>query len=120
MEFSELIGERYSVRAYKPDPVEDEKLQQVLEAARLATGDEGHVHYIAPESLPMYEDAPIPDNVFTLAVALSKSRLGELIPPEDAEQVLRRRWKRGIERNLYAFKAGLEFAETASGRIQTH
>ena len=36
MEFSELIRKRYSVRAYKPDPVEDEKLQQVLEAARLA------------------------------------------------------------------------------------
>lgn len=36
MEFSELIKKRYSVRAYKPDPVEDEKLQRVLEAARLA------------------------------------------------------------------------------------
>lgn len=36
MEFSELIKERYSVRSYKPDPVEEEKLQQVLEAARLA------------------------------------------------------------------------------------
>ncbi len=36
MEFSELVQARYSVRAYKPDPVEDEKLLQVLEAARLA------------------------------------------------------------------------------------
>jgi nitroreductase len=36
MEFSELIERRYSVRAYKSDPVEDDKLQQVLEAARLA------------------------------------------------------------------------------------
>jgi nitroreductase len=36
MEFSELIKERYSVRAYTPDPVEDEKLKKVLEAARLA------------------------------------------------------------------------------------
>jgi nitroreductase len=36
MEYSELIAQRYSVRAYKPDPVEDEKLQAVLEAARLA------------------------------------------------------------------------------------
>lgn len=36
MEFSELIEKRYSVRAYKPDPVEDAKLQEVLEAARLA------------------------------------------------------------------------------------
>ncbi|MGQ9599073.1 MAG: nitroreductase family protein [Anaerolineae bacterium] len=36
MEFSELIRKRYSVRAYKPDPVEEEKLEQVLEAAQLA------------------------------------------------------------------------------------
>jgi nitroreductase len=36
MEFSELIVKRYSVRAYTPRPVEEEKLQQVLEAARMA------------------------------------------------------------------------------------
>ena len=36
MEYSELITARYSVRAYRPDPVEDEKLEAVLEAARLA------------------------------------------------------------------------------------
>ncbi len=36
MEFLELVEKRYSVRAYKPDDVEDEKLQAVLEAARLA------------------------------------------------------------------------------------
>ncbi len=36
MEYSELIAARYSVRAYRPDPVEEEKLQLVLEAARLA------------------------------------------------------------------------------------
>jgi nitroreductase len=32
----ELIAARYSVRAYKPDPVPDALLAQVLEAARLA------------------------------------------------------------------------------------
>ena len=36
MDFSDLSQQRYSVRAYKLDPVEDEKLQRVLEAARLA------------------------------------------------------------------------------------
>ncbi len=36
MDFQELIRHRYSVRSYKPDAVEDDKLQQVLEAARLA------------------------------------------------------------------------------------
>jgi len=36
VEFSELIRTRYSVRAYKPDPVGEKELHQVLEAARLA------------------------------------------------------------------------------------
>jgi nitroreductase len=36
MDFNNLIQQRYSVRAYKPDPVEDDKVQQVLNAARLA------------------------------------------------------------------------------------
>lgn len=36
MEFLELAKKRYSCRAYKSDPVEDDKLHQVLEAARLA------------------------------------------------------------------------------------
>lgn len=36
MDFADLISQRYSVRAYRPIPVEDGKLAQVLEAARLA------------------------------------------------------------------------------------
>ncbi len=36
MDFHSLIKKRYSVRAYRSDPVEKEKLEQVLEAARLA------------------------------------------------------------------------------------
>ncbi len=36
MNFAELIQKRYSVRAYKTDQVEDDKLQQILEACRLA------------------------------------------------------------------------------------
>ncbi|MDP2724791.1 MAG: nitroreductase family protein [Syntrophales bacterium] len=36
MNFYELIDKRYSVRSYKTEPVEEEKLAQVLNAARLA------------------------------------------------------------------------------------
>lgn len=36
MDFGTLILKRRSVRAYKPDPVETEKLEQILEAARAA------------------------------------------------------------------------------------
>jgi len=36
MDFQDLSKKRYSVRAYKPDPVEDDKLARILEAARIA------------------------------------------------------------------------------------
>ena len=36
MDFLELIKSRYSVRAYKNQPVEEEKLDKILQAARLA------------------------------------------------------------------------------------
>ncbi len=36
MDLFEAISRRYSVRAYRSDPVEEEKLRRVLEAARLA------------------------------------------------------------------------------------
>ena len=36
MDVMQAIAQRYSCRAYKPDPVEEEKLNQILEAARLA------------------------------------------------------------------------------------
>jgi nitroreductase len=36
MDFSELINKRYSVRAYKSDLIEEEKILKVLNAAKLA------------------------------------------------------------------------------------
>ncbi len=36
MDFLELVRERYSVRAYKAEPVDEETLEQILEAGRLA------------------------------------------------------------------------------------
>lgn len=36
MKFLELAKKRYSARAYKPKPVENDKLEKVLEAARIA------------------------------------------------------------------------------------
>jgi nitroreductase len=36
MNFQALMRARYSVRAYNPDPVDEEKLTRILEAARMA------------------------------------------------------------------------------------
>ena len=60
MQFTELATKRYSVRSYKADSVEDDKLQSVLQAARLA---------------------PTAANrqAFRLIVILTKSRESELL-----------------------------------------
>jgi indolepyruvate ferredoxin oxidoreductase beta subunit len=84
-------------------------LEQVLEAAREAVNNPDKVHYINPESLPQLEEVTVPDNVFTLGVALKQTPLGALLLPGEVEQVLRTRWKRGVERNLAAFQAGLAY-----------
>ena len=36
MSFMDLCRERYSVRKFDPRPVEEEKLEQILEAGRIA------------------------------------------------------------------------------------
>jgi len=79
-------------------------LDQVLGAARQAGA---RVCAIPPDRLPAFEGAPVPDNVFTLAVALRQTRLGQLLSADDVREVVRTRWKRGVERNLFAFDAGL-------------
>ena len=82
-----------------------------------ATLDDGS-RFIAipPDALPLYEGAPVPDNIFTLGVALGRTRLGELLPPAEVEVVVRGRWKRGVERNMLAFAAGLAFAQAPGVR----
>jgi indolepyruvate ferredoxin oxidoreductase beta subunit len=83
-------------------------LDQVLGAVRDALSAGGRIHYIAEASLPVFGGSPVPDNIFTLAVALKRTRLGDLLPPADVESAVRTRWKRGVERNTFAFQAGLQ------------
>lgn len=88
------------------------RLDDVVEAARVALGEAGgRFHLIPPERLPADgEGITVPDNIFTLAVALGRTPLGKLLPPAEVKDHIRTRWKRGVERNLLAFEAGLAFA----------
>ena len=62
---------------------------------------------IAPATLPSFEGAPVPDNIYTLGVAVANTRLGEIIDLANVEAFVRTRWKKGVERNLFALNAGL-------------
>ena len=63
---------------------------------------------IDPVTLPAFEGAPVADNIFTLGVALSRSRLGRVLDINLVAEVVGTRWKRGSDRNLFALRAGLD------------
>ncbi len=78
------------------------KLETVVEQVK-AVGARPVV--IDPDRLPLFEGQPVPDNVFTLGVAATQTRLGQVVSPEAMAEVISARWKRGAERNLFAFHA---------------
>jgi indolepyruvate ferredoxin oxidoreductase beta subunit len=80
------------------------ELAQVKDQVRAAGGT---LHYIAPEALPLFENAPVPDNIYVLGVTLAQTRLREILNADEVATIVRNRWKRGAERNLFAFEAGL-------------
>ncbi len=82
-------------------PTLDQVMEQVQEAG-------GKMHYLAPESLPLYEGNPVAANVFVLGAAIGHTRLGDVLDPLEVAHVVQTRWKRGVERNLLAFQKGLE------------
>ncbi len=81
-------------------PTLDRVQEQVQEA-------EGRMYYLAPESLPLYEGAPVPANIFVLGAATGHTGLGDILVPSEVAHVVQTRWKRGVERNRSAFQAGL-------------
>jgi indolepyruvate ferredoxin oxidoreductase beta subunit len=76
--------------------------------AEQVRGAGGNLTVITPESLPGYEGEPVPDNIYTLGVALARTRLCEILDVAGVETTVRNRWKRGVERNLFALQAGLK------------
>jgi nitroreductase len=68
-EFYEVVDQRRSVRSYKPDPVPNESIVKILEAARAAPswGNKQGVHYIVVTD---------PERVKALANATGKEWIG--------------------------------------------
>jgi hypothetical protein len=80
-------------------------LEQVLRAVEEAGG---RVCYVDPTSVPRCDGVLAPANVFVLGAAIGHTALAEVFDAEGVLQVLRERWKRGAERNVCAFRAGLD------------
>ncbi|MBN1875591.1 MAG: 2-oxoacid:acceptor oxidoreductase family protein [Anaerolineae bacterium] len=66
----------------------------------------GNLHYLDPRQLPLYEGTPVPANIYVLGAALGHTSLGRLLDATKVAALIRARWKRGAERNAFAFQAG--------------
>lgn len=75
------------------------------------------LHYLDPHNLPMYQGEPVPDNLYVLGAALAGSALGTALSVETVKQVVRRRWQKVAERNLFALQSGMEALMEAEGRL---
>lgn len=82
-------------------PTLEQVLEQVAEAG-------GKARYLDPTELPTYEGSPVPANVFVLGAALGQTGLGGVLDPSDVAHVVETKWKRSVERNRFAFQAGLK------------
>jgi indolepyruvate ferredoxin oxidoreductase beta subunit len=66
------------------------------------------LHYLDPHNLPLYQGELVPDNLYVLGAALGCTSLGKVLSAETVKQVVRQRWQRVAERNLFALQAGME------------
>ncbi len=81
-------------------------LDAVAEQVRAAGGK---LTLIAPDTLPCYDGVPVPDNIYTLGVTLARTRLRDILDVAVVEDTVRNRWKKGVERNMFALEAGLKY-----------
>jgi indolepyruvate ferredoxin oxidoreductase beta subunit len=100
-----LFGHVWPPTAVMLGQAEYPALDQVQEQVRQARGQ---MCYLDPKSLPLYEGTLVPANVFVLGAALGHTGLGQVLDPSGVEHIVRTRWIKGSERNLFALRSGLE------------
>ena len=100
-----LFGHIWAPTAVMLGKAEYPTLDQVREQVRQAKAT---MHYLRPESLPACQAVLVASNVFVLGAALGHTRLGDVLDSADVMDVVRTRWKRGVEHNLFALQSGLD------------
>ena len=100
-----LFGHVWSPTAVILGKADYPTLEQVLEQVQEAGGS---MYYLDPGKLPYYEGAPVPANIYVLGAAIGHTGLGKVIDPSEMAYTVQNRWKRGAERNAFAFQAGME------------
>lgn len=62
-----------------------------------------------PAALPAYEGEAVAANSFVLGVMLRHTPLGDLFKPAEIERAIEGRFKKAVDPNRFAFRAGLQY-----------
>ena len=68
------------------------------------------LYYLDPKKVPVLDGRAVSSNVYVLGAVMGASSLREHLDATRMAQMIETRWKRGVEGNRLAFKAGLEAA----------
>lgn len=69
------------------------------------------VIYLDEEDLPLYEGAPMAENIYLLGGVAATGALEEFVSVEDIAAAITQKWPKGAERNLASFYAGIDAAK---------
>jgi indolepyruvate ferredoxin oxidoreductase beta subunit len=84
-----------------PYPGEDAVAGEVEKAG-------GRARLLSTASLPLFKGEPVFENLYLLGAMLRHSRLGEIFSFEDAAAVIRERWPKAAEKNVFTLQAGYD------------
>lgn len=87
-----------------------------LEQVRIQISKTGaKLLYLDPDHLPRHEGAVVPGNIYVLGAAMGHTGLSGVLDPSSIEDGIRLRWKKEAERNVFAFRAGMEAKPSSLG-----
>lgn len=64
--------------------------------------------YLDPANLPTYQGLLVADNLYVLGATAGYTSLGKILKVETIKKAIENRWPKVAEKNLYAFRCGLE------------
>ena len=106
-----LYGDIWSPTAVSLGKAPYPTLEQIAEQVKLA---EARLVYVDPQRLPNYDGELVHPNLFLLGVIMGQTTLGSLISSVDVEHIIRSRFKRNTEANIFAYRAGLGMQQVVS------
>lgn len=65
-------------------------------------------HYLDPRQVPHHQGQTVAANIYVLGAAIAQTPLASILDAAAVADLIRTRWKRGVEANQIAFQAGLE------------